>query len=88
MVGGKVIETIDTGDKVWINCRGTGCEKNNECAIYVERTPEARSVSLGDSIWWQGRHAFWTPKGRHFEDRKLIRWGFSGVSRPESVHAA
>ena len=83
MVGGKVVETIDTGEKVWINCRGSGSEKNDHCAIYVERTPESRAVSVGDSIWWQASWAFWTPKGRHFEDRKLRRRGCSGVARPQ-----
>lgn len=82
MVGGKVIETIDTGERVWINCRGSGSEHRNECAIYVERTAEARAVSVGDSIWWQGRSAFWTPRGAPFADRQLHRLGGSGVRRP------
>lgn len=88
MVGGKVIETIDTGDRVWINCRGTGSERRNECAIYVERTAASRAVSVGDSIWWQSSWAFWTPKGHPFEDRKLIRIGCSGVARPTATAPA
>lgn len=97
MVGGIVVETIDVPDpglnddpdslgfgtprepRVWINCRD---DHGDECAIYVARTPEARSVSEGDSVWWQGTGAFWTPRHRAFTDRRLRRIGFSGVSRP------
>jgi hypothetical protein len=89
MVGGKVIETILLDDRIWVNCRGTGSEHLDECAIYVERTPESESVSDGDSIWWQSQWAFWTPiqRGdiRPFHDKKLRRIGFSGVRRPEPV---
>lgn len=85
MVGGKVIETLDCGEKVWINCQGTGSEKNNKCAIYVERTAEARSISEGDSFWWQSGHAYWTPRNRAFSDKQLNRIGFSGVDRPVLV---
>jgi hypothetical protein len=80
MVGGKVIETIDTGEKVWVNCQERTGQK--KCAIYIERTYESRAISDGDSIWWQGGYAFWTPKSRVFVDKKLKRIGFSGVNRP------
>lgn len=94
MVGGKVIETLVVRDRVWINCqeylqtedrllRGT-------CAIYVENTPQARSVSDGDIVWWQGNRAMWTAKDKAGKtvgkpDTVLMRIGFSGVSRPEPV---
>lgn len=77
MVGGKVEQTIDCGDRMWVIVRGTGSEQSNLCAIFVERTPESRSISEGDSIWWQGAHAFWTPANRAFEDRTLARLGYS-----------
>lgn len=77
-VGGKVIETIVLDDKVWVNT----LDKRDECAIYVERTPEARTIGEGDSLWWQGDWAFWTPTNRAFEDHRIKRVGFSGVKRP------
>lgn len=77
-VGGKVVETIVLEDRVWINTSDDG----DECAIYVERTPESRTISEGDSLWWQSGWAFWTPRNRAFEDRRLNRIGASGVSRP------
>ncbi len=90
MVGGIVTETLVLEDKVWINCR----DKYDECAIYVEKTDKARSVSEGDKLWWQGGRAFWTPKkfkksadggkaGRDFEI-VLERRGYSGVKRPDT----
>ena len=84
MVGGTVIEIIDTGPTLWINCRGLGSEKYDECAIYVERSDAARSVSEGDSIWWHGRWAYWAPQSREFTDYPLARVGFSGVPRPST----
>lgn len=83
MVGGTVIETIDTGDRVWVNCQDR--EHGDTCAIYVERTAESRSISRGDHVWWQGRHAMWTPRRRSFNDRRLVRIGYSGVTRPTAL---
>jgi hypothetical protein len=94
MVGGTVIETIKSKDKIWINCEDHG----TTCAIYVDADAKARSVSEGDMIWWQGGKAFWTPKmyrkssresknmnlkcGIHYEI-ELNRKGCSGVPRPK-----
>ena len=91
-VGGKVIETMVLADRVWVNTDEASTYQTSsgewvtipstECAIYVERTAESRAISEGDSLWWQGRWAFWTPRNRAFEDRRLSRIGYSGVSRP------
>jgi hypothetical protein len=81
MVGGTVIETIDTGERIWVNCKDT--THSNTSAIYLERTVESRSISEGDSIWWQGKHAYWTPKSKAFHDFQLIRTSCSGVDRPQ-----
>lgn len=92
-VGGKVVETIVLPDKVWVNTHdgASGCKrmdcKGHTCAIYVERTVESRSISEGDTVWWQGQWAFWTPANAVFHERKLKRIGFSGVSRPASTDA-
>lgn len=92
MVGGRVIETIpcvvDGEARVWINVRGTRGEHGNTCAVYVEDAPSARSVSEGDSLWWQGSWAFWTPRVGGFSDYRLRRIGCSGVSRPEEADTA
>lgn len=87
MIGGTVIETVETPDKIWINCREE--RSGDECAIYVEKDARARTVAEGDSVWWQGRQAMWTPKGFHPNgksgidyDIRLKRIGFSGARRP------
>lgn len=92
-VGGVVIEALPCvvrgEERVWINTREP--QNGDECAIYVEASPEARSISEGDSVWWQGGWAMWTPRrsvGRRqvaitdWSDRKLRRIGCSGVNRP------
>ena len=85
-VGGIVIETIDTGSRVWINTKEKA-ECHSECAIYVERSPASLCVQNGDIVWWQGSDAMWTPKnaqGKTYSksDLRLKRIGFSGVKRP------
>jgi hypothetical protein len=94
-VGGKVCEVIDTGDRVWIDTKNvvrhtkTGKRLYTEhCAIYVRRDDRSRCVSVGDSVWWQGRHAMWTPRAKDGSvltgpDVLLDRIGYSGVKRPE-----
>ena len=81
-VGGKVVETIDCGDKVWVSTSEPAHPYDEPTAIYVERTAAARAISLGDSLWWQGQDAMWTPANRAFADKKLRRIGGSGVPRP------
>ncbi len=80
-VGGSVTETIDCGDVVWINT----VDQYQPCAIYVERTDQARAVSPGDHLWWQGAYAMWTPKGQPFVDKPLRRVGCSGISRAQAL---
>lgn len=87
MVGGKVIEKVDTGNRYWVNVQDTTYTKDT-CAIYIEKNSDAQGVEVGDSLWWQGRYAMWTPKSRDFADRKIPRIGFSGVSRPVEKEAA
>jgi hypothetical protein len=82
-VGGKVIETIPCDDVVWINTKEQ--HFGGECAIYVKNTPAALSISEGDSVWWQGKWAMWTPKNRAFADYKLERVGGSGISRQQAL---
>lgn len=89
-VGGTVVEVVDVPARglVWVDTREHQTARQT-VAIYVERTPEALSVSEGDSVWWQGPWAFWTPRTgslKHdppFVDKKLKRHGYSGVERPK-----
>lgn len=94
--GGIVVETIVCPNgRVWINTK----EKEHHLsttAIYAKDTPAARCISVGDTLWWQGNFAYWTPKsnGKPIERQdgkcnvaniRLERIGFSGVSRPKQL---
>lgn len=86
MIGGTVIETIVLPDKVWVNCEDD--HNSDRCAIYVKNTAKSRTISNGDTVWWQGGWALWTPRDSHGKaigkaDIRIERVGFSGVRRPE-----
>jgi hypothetical protein len=94
MIGGIVTETIDCGDRIWIDCEER--DSTSKSAIYVERNAKSRCIAPGDSVWWQGRFAMWTPSsykqgtgkcGAHY-DIQIRRIGYSGAKRPVSARAA
>lgn len=82
MVGGIVITTIEGHNRVYINCKGTGCEKRETCAIYVRKNVDAMSVRPGDWLWWQSGKAFWTPADKRFKERELEKVSYSGIKPP------
>lgn len=79
-VGGVVVEAIRLPDRWWINTRET--VTNRECAIYVEHFESDEWLLAGDSLWWQGGRAYWTPQTRERQDVQIPRIGYSGVPRP------
>lgn len=93
MVGGRVINIVRLPDSVWVQCEETtryydargrhSREYSSTCAIRVK---DAKEMKVGDSLWWQGSRAMWTPKpddGR--EDIVLERIGYSHSTIPEDV---
>lgn len=91
MIGGIVTALVAKEDRIWVDCE----EKNStsKCAIYVKRTEQSQKIKPGDSIWWQGGFALWTPfentrsKHRHLRggvdyDIRIPRIGCSGVAKP------
>lgn len=88
MVGGIVKEVLFVGNRVWVNAKDT--TYTDECAIYVERNANSERIKPGDSIWWQGRMAMWTPAGSSgYAERQGIDWdieipriGYSGAYHP------
>lgn len=108
MVGGKVKSVLDCGSRVWINCRSTTCYRrkppgclgencpHDECTIYVERNDNSLKIKAGDTVWWQGRNAMWTPSENAYHhdddeprggagtrfDIEIPRLGYSGVNHP------
>lgn len=88
MTDGTVIETIETGDFVWINVS----DRTDTSAILVKRDAPARCVAAGDLISWKPGAAFWTPKDKYGRNLgpinvKLARVGNSGVARPKPAQA-
>lgn len=59
MVGGIVIEAAERDGRIFIDCRDR--HNRDTCAIWVEKDENSVQVQIGDSIWWQGGHAMWTP---------------------------
>lgn len=96
MVGGTVIEVCDaehTKDAIYVDCADwvKGRRHPETCAIYVVRSPDSEKIQVGDSLWWQGEWAYWTPAANRSAkgskagvdyDIKIERIGFSGVTLP------
>lgn len=85
MVGGAVREVLYLENKIWVNVLDTyRPDPYNDCAIYVARNEISEQIRPGDSLWWQGRFAMWTPKGSKPPnyDIQIPRIGYSGVNRP------
>ena len=45
--------------------------------VRVENTVRAKAIEPGDSFWWQGDYAFWTPQNRYVQDLKMRRTSYS-----------
>lgn len=63
MVGGIVIEVSEVKGRpevLFIDCRDRTYAKDT-CAIYIEKNDISEQIQIGDSLWWQGRWAMWTP---------------------------
>lgn len=79
MTGGTVIKTNGDYDHIEIVVEDEG----EKLAIKVQVTAKSRSISEGDSVWWQGRNAYWTPKNHKGEwikeacDIAIPRIGYS-----------
>lgn len=77
MVGGKIIENairtfMDEG--VAYTRRQLWCVDNygDECAVFVEDTPDAASLKPGETAWWQSGIVY-----ARMDTLKLRKMGFS-----------
>lgn len=66
MVGGTVIGLARGPESTLVHVEERHYRIPDRCSIrVVERrrdNGEAVEIGIGDSIWWQGRDAMWTPK--------------------------
>lgn len=81
MVGGKVVGIARRAGSTLVHVRETRGGGRSECSIRVEEKRRSNghpvSIGLGDTIWWQGRDAMWTPKNGREEDVHIPRIGYS-----------
>lgn len=81
MVGGIVIEVCDVdAERIYVDCRCT--VRRDTCAIHVARNVKSEQIQIGDSLWWQGRNAYWTPTSRVAQDFEIPRFLPSGMNHP------
>lgn len=77
MVGGVVV-TCDLLDGYALACVrdrvGSNC-----LYVQLEYRPggAASAIRPGDTLWWQGDYAYWTPEGGTVEDIKIRRLSYS-----------
>jgi hypothetical protein len=90
MVGGKVVEIVGCEDKIWLDC----VDVHDHGSIYVEKDAKARAIIEGDTVWWQGNKAYWTPAVMEDSDKKrcgidydipLVKIGFSSNVKLEGL---
>lgn len=98
MIGGVVIEVAcvpGRDDVLFVDCaeRQNRKAKVQTCAILVERNVSSEKIQVGDSLWWQGQWAMWTPQENRGKpdgdvkcgvdfDVRIPRVGYSGVKHP------
>lgn len=92
MVGGIVIEAAERDGRIYIDCQDRSSKDTS--AIWLEKNETSLRIRMGDSIWWQGDQAMWTPEivdstaagmvcGVHY-DIKIPRIGYSGAELDRS----
>lgn len=79
-VGGKVIQVFQfpKSDLMWVNTLDQGDEP---CSV-LAGGPRAHEISLGDTVWWQGKHCYWTPQSKSEQDVPLDKCSASGIRHP------
>ncbi len=101
MVGGRVVEVSEVKnrpDVLYVDCADFQYRRKrpDTCAIYIEKNRTSELIEIGDSLWWQGRFAMWTPLrncvpedgGEDLRcgidyDIEIPRIGYSGVDHPD-----
>jgi len=75
-VSGNIVQIYEGTDRLWVNTHDHG----DYCAVFIEKTEN--KIELGDTLWWQGGKAFWTPKDKSVVEVPINRIGCSGVNHP------
>lgn len=72
-VGGRVVYTRDAEFGLEVATWETSSPHDGFTATQVEVSEDAGRIESGDSFWWQGGWAYWTPQSRLRRDVKLCR---------------
>lgn len=86
MVGGKIIDSAvchvcnPPRQYLWVM---DGTTEMQISVRLAEIHPE-----IGDSVWWQGDKAYWTPADGRFADKAIERLGYSHSPKPNIFHCA
>ena len=96
MVGGLVIQIAevvwDGSPRLFLNCQEQVWSSKEQrqvstkqtCAIFVEPDERTPYVEFGDTVWWHGDTAFWTPRDR--SDGALMALALAlGITDPVDV---
>ena len=65
MVGGEVVGLARGAESTLVHVQSN----RDTCSVRVrevkERTGEPVVIEVGDRIWWQAGHVYWTPRKNH-----------------------
>lgn len=73
MIGGTVVD-IWRWEREYVS---VVVEDDLYLCVRLDKTDDSLSISRGDSLWWQGSVAMWTPRDRSLEDVHIPRIGNS-----------
>jgi hypothetical protein len=68
MVGGKIVEVNDCGELLEVVCADRTYPKER-CAVKIKKGKHWKALRPGDSFWWQGSRAMWTPQENAVSDK-------------------
>ena len=75
MVGGMIIAVVKGAKKITATVGEQPYSKLN--TLCVDLAPTEHDLDLGDTLWWQGKYAYWTPADHSREDVRIPRLSYS-----------
>lgn len=83
MIGGTVLEVCNVPNRpevIFVNVGDRPYSFLETCGVLVENNEKSQGIEIGDSLWWQSGHCYWTPMDRRESDIKIKKVGYSGVT--------
>ena len=73
MIGGTVVDMW----RLEQDCISVVVKDTGLLCVRLDKEDNSLAISRGDSLWWQGDVALWTPKDRSLVDVRIARRGCS-----------